>query len=157
MLFAHLLQDYGDVIHCVKDQFHPVIMRFWHDAARWSSVCGAAFKSSHRKSMIVGNCAITQASVCHCVILWLFYTDVFFTYIDQKGLEKTVSIFPSTFSWRNSRWPPPVTNSLIIAISLALNGIETWTRNRFICFEVCGIQCNYYFYEKKSKINLCQP
>ena len=28
ILVAHLLQDYGDVIHCVKDQFHPVIMRY---------------------------------------------------------------------------------------------------------------------------------
>ena len=65
------------------------------------------------------------ANICPVTFHIDFKCLCFFTYIDPKGLKKMFPFFPFTFSWENSRWPPPVTKSLIIAISLAINGIET--------------------------------
>ena len=64
-------------------------------------------------------------------VVYILNNCVFSTCIDPNELRK-VSMF--TISWGNARWPPLITVSLKIAISLATIGIES----------------NYYFDERNE-------
>jgi len=106
ILVAHLLQDYGNIIYYVKEQFHLVIMRYDVEL-RLKPVCvELCLKGvTVRNYMNVGkNCAITQA--LHIGYLYIRHLYIHNTYPlpgDSWAVQQThklkhsksTSIFPT--------------------------------------------------------------